>query len=98
MNRSTEYERRQAAREFHVRNPDVWRLFQRFTWEKINVGFQHYSVRGIWHRIRWETPAGDDGIVKFKLGDHHAKFYGQAFMKHNPQFEGFFRKREVKEI
>ena len=82
MNRSTEYERRQAAREFAIRNPDVWILFQRFTWEKINAGFQHYSVR----------------IVKFKLGDHHAKFYGQAFMKHNPQFEGFFRKREVKEI
>jgi hypothetical protein len=91
---STNEERRAKAQQFHWDHPEVWDLFVKFTLEKINAGFSHYSVRGIWHRIRWETPAGDDGVVRFKLGDHHAKFYGRRFMKMYPQHEGFFRKRE----
>lgn len=90
---TTEEQRRQKAREFFKRNPEVWKLFVRFTLEKINAGYKHYSVRGIWHRIRWETPAGDDGAERFKLGDHHARFYGEAFMK-KYGYEGFFRTRE----
>ena len=86
-------EMRIEARKFLARNPDVARLFIQFTFEKINAGFKHYSVRGIWHRIRWETPAGDDGHERFKLGDHHARFFGEGFMKKYPQHEGFFRTR-----
>jgi len=89
-------EMREQAVKFHERNPDVWKLFVRFTFEKINKGFRHYSVRGIWHRIRWETPAGDDGLERFKLGDHHARFYGDRFMRMYPKHAGFFRQKESK--
>ena len=91
---SREDEMHEQARKFFKRNPAVWTLFERFTLEKINRGFKHYSVRGIWHRIRWETPAGDDGVERFKLGDHHARFYGSFFMRKYPQHEGFFRTRD----
>lgn len=91
---TSEVQRREKAREFLRRNPEVWSLFVRFTEEKIKAGFKHYSVRGIWHRIRWETPAGDDGVERFKLGDHHAKYFGEGFMKCFPMYEGFFRSRE----
>ena len=94
---TTDEERRIKAREFLERNPEVWNLFVRFTFEKIHAGFKHYSVRGIWHRIRWETPAGDDGLERFKLGDHHAKFFGEGFMK-KYDHEGFFRTREAGQI
>lgn len=93
MNRDEEM--REKAREFHRRNPDVWKLFERFTFEKINAGFKHYSVRGIWHRIRWETPAGDDGVERFKLSDHHARFYGEGFMRRHPEYDGFFRTKDT---
>lgn len=93
MNRDEQM--RLKAREFHLRNPEVWKLFCRFTFEKINAGYKHYSVRGIWHRIRWETPAGDDGKERFKLGDHHARFYGEGFMNLYPNHDGFFRTKNT---
>lgn len=95
MSKSREDEMREAAREFHLRNPDVWRLFVKFTFEKINAGFKNYSVRGVWHRIRWETPAGDDGVERFKLSNNHSRFYGEGFMKKYPQYDGFFRTRDA---
>jgi hypothetical protein len=95
---TTNEDRRLNAVEFHKRNPQVWDLFVRFANEKISVGFKHYSARGIWHRIRWETPAGDDGVEKFKLGDHHAKFYARRFMKMYPSYDGFFRQRDNSKI
>ena len=94
---STDTELREAARQFFKRNPNVWTLFERFTFEKINQGFNHYSVRGIWHRIRWETPAGDDGVICYKLPNNHSRFYGEAFMKKYPEHEGFFRTMSVKQ-
>ena len=95
---TTEEERRQDAIAFYHRNPRVWPLFKRFTFELIKRGFKHHSVRSVWHRIRWETPAGDDGELGFKMGDHHAKFFGRRFMKMYPEYEGFFRKRNTDKI
>ena len=95
---SSEAGRLRKAAELHVRNPVVWELFVKFTLELIARNFKHHSVRSVWHRIRWETPAGDDGVIRFKLGDHHAKFYGRRFMKEYPEHEGFFRSRNTDKI
>jgi len=82
------------ANAFHQKHPEVWDLFEKFTFELIRRGFQHYSARGIWHRIRWETATPDPvDPADFKLNDHHTPFYARAFMLRYPNYDGFFRIR-----
>jgi len=84
----------QEVRIFHQQHPEVWDLFVKFAFQKINAGFAHYSARGIWHRIRWETevPTDTDPLT-FKLSNNHTPFYARAFMKKYPAHQGFFRTR-----
>ena len=84
------------TQEFHAKHPEVWVLFERFSLQLIKRGFKHYSARGVWHRIRWETATprymekDDQG---FKLGNNHTPFYARAFMKRYPEYGEFFRTR-----
>lgn len=83
---------REQVIRFHEKNPEVMELFSRFTFDRINKGFKHYSVNGIFERIRWETAtAGDES--GFKLSNNHRPFYARAWMKMNPEYDGFFRTR-----
>ena len=79
------------CRQWHKENPQVWILFERFTFDRINRGFEHYSAQAIWERIRWETGTGADS--SFKLNNNYRGFYARAFEKMHPEHEGFFRKR-----
>lgn len=103
----TRYEQmRQAAQQFHCDHPEVWDLFVRFTFELIHRGFEHYSARAVFHRIRWET-AEARGVDsnEFKIGNNHSPFYARRFMRMYPEYgpseddegnriQGFFRIRE----
>ena len=86
----------QKTRQFHAKYPQVWTLFEKFSLELIHRGFKHYSARGVWHRIRWETAVPqqlDKDREGFKLGNNHTPFYARAFMKKYPQHGKFFRTR-----
>lgn len=84
------------AFEFHKENPKVWELFVKFTFEVIERGFQHYSVNGVFERIRWESDWADaDGRSTFKLNNNHRPFYARWFMARFPEHRGFFRLREM---
>jgi len=86
-------ELREQVTEYHRNHPEVWELFVRFSFEMINRGFQHYSVSGIFERIRWEMDCGGDGISEFKIGNNYKPFYARRFMKIYPEHDGFFRLR-----
>jgi hypothetical protein len=85
---------RQQVINFNRQNPDVWKLFCKFTFERIDRGFKNYSVNAIFERIRWEKDAGGDGVTSFKLNNNYRAFYARAFMRKYPQHDGFFRTRE----
>lgn len=94
MNRRDEL--RQQATEFHAKHPEVWELFCKFTFDRIQRGFEHYGVGAIWERIRWETDIGGDrdkDDPPLKLNNNFRAFYARRFMKIHPDHEGFFRKR-----
>lgn len=65
-------------------NPELWALMQRFSFEAINAGFNHYSARTIFERIRWhyhiETSDPD-----FKINDHWPPYFSRVFMWAHPQ-------------
>jgi len=93
--RTRQDELEQAAREFHAENPEVWRLFVRFTLEVVDRGFKNYSVAAIFERIRWETDQADaEGRSTFKLNNNHRAYYARWFMASYPQCRGFFRLRD----
>lgn len=83
----------QQCQDFHEKHPEVWELFCKFTFDRINRGFKHYSVNGVFERIRWETDFGGTGVVQFKINNNHRPFYARRFMKMFPEHEGFFRTR-----
>lgn len=86
---------RQAAAKFHAEHPDVWRLFVRFTRERIERGFKHYGYAAIFNQIRWECDKPTvDGTSSFKINNNHGPFYARRFMRMYPEYAGFFRTRE----
>jgi len=86
---------RSKVMEFHKQNPIVWRLFAQFAVEQASKGFKHYSAKGVFERIRWETDQADaDGRSTFKINNNFSAFYARAFMAKYPEYEGFFRLRE----
>ena len=81
-------------REHHEENPHVYELFKKFTQQVINAGFEHYSARAVFHRIRWYTNV-ETNDPTFKLNDHHSPYYARMWMQeHEP--EDFFRIRELR--
>ena len=94
MSESRLDEMREQVQRFHENNPDVWRLFCGFTFDRINLGFKNYSANAIFKRIRWEKDVGGDGAVQFKLNNNYRAFYARRFMKAYPEHDGFFRTRE----
>jgi hypothetical protein len=86
----------EQAADFHKRNPEVWTLFCRFTFEAIKRGFRSYSGQAIFERIRWETDTADDeGRSTFKINNNHMPFYSRWFMMIYPEYDGFFRVRRL---
>lgn len=80
---------------FHEEHPEVWIMFCHFTFSRIRLGYEHYSVYSIFERIRWETDMGSDS-EEFKLNNNHRPFYARAFMETYPEYDGFFRTRHQK--
>jgi len=92
--KSRHQEIREQAQAFHRAHPRVWRLFQRFTLDRISRGFEHYSVNAIFERIRWETDqAPGASEQQFKLNNNYRPFYARGFMLKYPEHDGFFRTR-----
>jgi hypothetical protein len=80
-------------REFHLANPHIWALFQRFTAELRDAGHPHYSADAILHRIRWhlsvEVQSGDG----LKLNNDFAAYYARMWVEMHADAGHFFSLR-----
>lgn len=94
--------------EYHAEHPEIWELFERFTFAAINRGFTHSSAKFIINLIRWESKGPDwRGENEFKIGDIYPPYYARLFMTKYPRFapkrnadgsleHGFFRLRKLR--
>ena len=85
--------------EFNERYPEVYAHFERFAFDKIGQGYQHYSARTILERVRWETDSGADLFTTgepFKINNNYTPEYARLFAKRHPQYVDFFRMRMQK--
>lgn len=83
--------------QWHKQNPHVYELFKQFTLRAINRGHKNLSAWLIVNRIRWETSIETTG-VDFKISNDYIAFYARLFMAEHPQYDGFFRIKEMKRI
>lgn len=76
-------------------NPEIYKLFTKFSGQVMKSGMTKYSANAIFERIRWyvdiET-AGD----KFKVNNNYRPYYARKLMSENKEFAGFFEIRELK--
>ena len=89
--RTPEGARRRFER-FHLANPEVWRLFQRFAFEAARAGRTRYSARTIIHRIRWYVEVETRGD-HFKINNDFSPFYARLWARAYPSHEDLFETR-----
>ena len=85
---------RKAFKEFHAANPEVWILFQEFTFKSISAGRAHYSCNAIFERIRWHVDIDTRGDAA-KLNNNFRPYYARMFIAKNPEYADFFRNRRL---
>jgi hypothetical protein len=79
---------------FDKEHPNVWVRFIDFTFDRIELGYEHYSADAVAHRVRWETNEGDvSRRTGFKINNNHVAFYARKFSKAFPSHRNFLRKR-----
>jgi len=81
--------------EWHKENPHVYELFERFSLQAIGSGRKNFSHWLIMNRIRWETAITTTGD-EFKIRNDFIAYYARLFMALHPEYDGFFRIREMK--
>lgn len=71
-------------------------MFEETTLQAIKKGFKHYSAKGIFEIMRWHR--GVSGNDRFKVNNNYTADYARKFMNQYPEFDGFFRCREIKSL
>ena len=85
-----------AANKYDEEHPEVWELLVEITLEMIDSGFKRYGVNGIFEIVRYTNrQVGADGENVFKLSNNHRPYYARWFMETYPEYDGFFRTRDL---
>ena len=72
-------------------DPEIWRLFEKFTFEMIERGFVSFAITPILHRVNFElTPSGPKPT---KTNLSTGLVYARLFESLHPQHIGFFGPR-----
>ena len=79
-------------KQFHKKNPEVYELFKKFTFQAINSGHVRLSSEMIINRIRWETSVVTTD-KDYKINNDYKPFYSRMFMAEHPKYNNFFNTR-----
>jgi hypothetical protein len=74
--------------KYHRQNPQVWVTFCYFT-EQMRKKVAHYSARGVFDRIRWESITTTDEEIK--IPNNFSPYYARMYLVTHPEAEGFFK-------
>ena len=80
---------------FHQAHPDIYKLFKQFAFEKIVMGFKHYSADAVLHAVRWHCDVSTTNQAP-KINNNYTAFYARMFHKDFPEYDGFFETRKSK--
>lgn len=82
--------------KYHKDNPELYELFKKFAFEAKDKGRERFSIWMIANRIRWYTQIETTG-KEFKVSNDYLACYARQLIYDFPEFEGFFRTKEMKE-
>jgi hypothetical protein len=82
--------------QYHRDNPQVYELFKRFTFMAIKRGHNRLSAWMIANRIRWETSIETFSVDEYKISNDYIALYARMFMRDHPEYDGFFKTKEMK--
>lgn len=81
---------------YHSQNPHIWEAFKKYAFEAKEKGFTSYSANGIFEIIRWHTDIRARDT--YKVNNNFRPDYARKMMREFPEFEGFFKVRELKAL
>ena len=86
----------QAFREFHLKNPDVYKLFEFQALRAIAAGRQKIGAKSITEWLRWEMFINTTNGQSFKLNNNFTSYYVRMFIRRHPQHADKFEIRRLR--
>lgn len=83
----------QRFEEYHRENPHVYELFLKYAKQVKNSGFDRFSSKAIYERLRWHLSFETNDCDAFKLNNNYTSFYARKVMAEHPEFTNFFETR-----
>ena len=71
---------------------EICDLFERLSLQVRARGFERYSARAIFHRMRWEEQI-EKGNREFKIDNNHSAALARWFIARHPELPDFFETR-----
>jgi hypothetical protein len=84
------------ATAYDAENPEIWEMFEFFTFQLITKGYKRIGSKMVVERIRWETMVRGTG--SFKVNNNMTPYYARKFERSHPEYSGLFEKRQLKQI
>jgi hypothetical protein len=79
-------------KEYHLRNPHVFRALLVIAQEVKNSGVDRVGIEFVVHRLRWLTDIeGVDTNTVYAFDERYKTFYARLLMMYDPALEGLFR-------
>lgn len=87
---------RDRFEQFDKENPHVYALFVKYARQVKNSGFDRFSAKAIFERLRWHLNFETHDFQPFKLNNSYTAFYARKVIEEFPEFVNFFELRERK--
>ena len=76
-------------------NPVIWRHFERFALDAIQVR-RKLGAKAIMERVRWESEIGQN--QEFKVSNNWTAYYARIFALKHPPYRDYFQFKKVKGV
>jgi len=81
---------------FHHEHPEVYETFGQLAKQVRDKGFRSIGAHLLIQRMRWECYM-EKKDREYKICNNHFPYYARLFIMNNPDYEGFFELRKLKE-
>lgn len=81
---------------FHRANPHVYAALRSLALQMLGNGVRQYGIKGLFERLRWEFSLATKG-EPFRLSNDFSSRYARLLIERNPELEGFFELRSLRE-
>lgn len=80
--------------QFHHDNPHVFQMFVAYARQAKKRGYDRFSAKAIFERLRWYFSFETQSEDEFKLNNSFTALYARKAIAEYPEFDGFFQLRE----